>query len=323
LNNAQLATDGDNLNISTATSGGYYARFDLYGLDLDYYPFLSFSLVDSSTTISIGVKGLDAGASYVTVQGYATLSAGVYRYNLVGAGVSDYDSGVMIYVRGGDTGWTEYEYFKLYSIANFTVTQSESCTTADIAYVDASDNLVFERATTHWMVLETPYTNITTASYPVWNITKSGTLGFGIRTRGGPSDAWGTAVYGTTRGATTELISVFDPFIIMIQIHSQSVVGVCTISEIKFIEEITMEFNIFSELFLSTELWGYFGPLGLVIIGYLLTKKEKNLGIFMVIVDSLIIAQYFALVDATPYYWWHIIILLLGVVLCAFQSMDR
>lgn len=83
------------------------------------------------------------------------------------------------------------------------------------------------------------------------------------------------------------------------------------------------EINIFNELFLSTELWGYFGPLGLVIIGYILIKKDKALGIFMFMVDCLVIAHYLSLVDATPAYWWHIIILLLGVIQCTIQLLDR
>ena len=83
------------------------------------------------------------------------------------------------------------------------------------------------------------------------------------------------------------------------------------------------DINWFSELFLSLELWGYFGVLGLVVIGYLLTKKERPLGIFMIIVDSLVIAHYLTLVDATPEYWWHVFILILGVIQCTIQMMNR
>lgn len=80
-------------------------------------------------------------------------------------------------------------------------------------------------------------------------------------------------------------------------------------------------FNIFDELFHSTELWGYFGPLGLVIISILLMKKEKTLWIFFIIVDSLVIWHYLELVVSTPDYWWHIIILVLGVITCAIQPV--
>lgn len=83
------------------------------------------------------------------------------------------------------------------------------------------------------------------------------------------------------------------------------------------------DINWFDELFLSLELWGYFGVLGLVIIGYLLIQKDKALGIFMIIVDSLVISHYLTLVGATPDYWWHIFILILGVIQCAFQMMKR
>lgn len=70
-------------------------------------------------------------------------------------------------------------------------------------------------------------------------------------------------------------------------------------------------------------MWGYFGPLALIIIGYILTKKEKGLGIFFIIVDSLIIATYLNLVEATPQYWWHIFIVILGVIQCTFRLVSR
>jgi hypothetical protein len=81
--------------------------------------------------------------------------------------------------------------------------------------------------------------------------------------------------------------------------------------------------ELFYELFLSTEISGYLGPVGLVIIGSMIMKKDKSLGIFVFIVECLVIAQYLALVDATPNYWWQIIILLLGVILCTIQMIDR
>ena len=42
------------------------------------------------------------------------------------------------------------------------------------------------------------------------------------------------------------------------------------------------------------------------------------------IVQVLVAAQYFALVDVTPDYWWHIIIVLVGSILtCVTPLMDR
>lgn len=81
--------------------------------------------------------------------------------------------------------------------------------------------------------------------------------------------------------------------------------------------------NIFYDLFLSANMWGYIGPVGLVVIGFFITQKEKSLGIFMIIIYSLLISQYLALVSANPNYWWQTIILLLGVLQCTIQLIDR
>jgi len=84
-----------------------------------------------------------------------------------------------------------------------------------------------------------------------------------------------------------------------------------------------MDINWLSELFLSTSLWGVFGPLGLVIVSYFFIKKERPLGIFFIIVDSLVLAHYFSLVAATPEYWWNIYILIFGVVQCILQMISK
>lgn len=78
------------------------------------------------------------------------------------------------------------------------------------------------------------------------------------------------------------------------------------------------------DLFLSTEMVGYIGPLAIVVVGYLLAKKDKGLGLIAFIVQCLIAAQYFALIEATPDYWWHVIIILLGSILtCVVPLMDK
>ena len=71
-------------------------------------------------------------------------------------------------------------------------------------------------------------------------------------------------------------------------------------------------YDLFYELFLSLEISGYFGPLGLVIIGLFVMKKDKVLGLLYFVVECLFIANYLDLVSATPDYWWHIIIILFG-----------
>ena len=80
----------------------------------------------------------------------------------------------------------------------------------------------------------------------------------------------------------------------------------------------------FIDLFLSTEMIGYIGPLALVVVGWWLVKKDKGLGMIAFIVQSLFIAQYLELVGATPDYWWHIFILIFGMLFTVvFELWDR
>lgn len=76
--------------------------------------------------------------------------------------------------------------------------------------------------------------------------------------------------------------------------------------------------SMFYQLFLSLEMWGYIGPLALVIGGYFIVKKDRFLGVLWFVVESLVIANYMVLVSETPEYWWHIFILLTG---CGFILM--
>jgi len=82
--------------------------------------------------------------------------------------------------------------------------------------------------------------------------------------------------------------------------------------------------DLFTELFLDTGISGYLGPLALVMIGYLVMKRDKFLGVMWFVVECLFIAQYITLVSATPDYWWQIIILLFGGMFsCVYPLWDR
>ena len=86
----------------------------------------------------------------------------------------------------------------------------------------------------------------------------------------------------------------------------------------------SIEDTIFYDMFLSLELWGYFGPLALVIIGYWLMNKDRFLGVLWFIIECLVISQYLVLVSTTPDYWWHIYILLFGgLFTCVYPLWDR
>lgn len=85
------------------------------------------------------------------------------------------------------------------------------------------------------------------------------------------------------------------------------------------------DINWLSEIFLSTEMWGWFGPLILISVAFLVTanRKTRPLGIFFIIVESLVTYTYLTLVEATPWYWWNIIIMVLGLLVCIGQLGSR
>ena len=76
--------------------------------------------------------------------------------------------------------------------------------------------------------------------------------------------------------------------------------------------------------FLGLGISGYLGPLALVIVGFVLTRKDRFLGVLWFIVECLFIANYIALAETTPSYWWQIFILLLGgLFFCIFPLMNQ
>ena len=115
--------------------------------------------------------------------------------------------------------------------------------------------------------------------------------------------AEGFSLAGTVSAFKVLIVELIDGFTVGVESNIKKTAGMVLIG------------SMFYQLFFSLNMWGYLGPIALVVIGYLLTKKEKNLGIFVIIVESLVIAQYLALIEATPDYWWNVIILLLGVLL--------
>ena len=78
-----------------------------------------------------------------------------------------------------------------------------------------------------------------------------------------------------------------------------------------------------SSYFLSTDIGGLIGPFAVLIVGFYLmsNKKYKPLGGLWIILELVMLSQYFALLVIDVGYWWHIIILSLGVVMSIFQSL--
>ncbi len=80
--------------------------------------------------------------------------------------------------------------------------------------------------------------------------------------------------------------------------------------------------NWFDELFYSVELWGYLGPLAMVLIGAKLTKEDKNIGAMWYII-MLFMTLYFYLPDITTYYIQVFIMILGGAITCIMPQLSR
>ena len=78
-----------------------------------------------------------------------------------------------------------------------------------------------------------------------------------------------------------------------------------------------------SSYFLSTNLGGLIGPFAVLIVGFYLMseKKYRPLGGLWIILEFVMLSQYFTLLETNVLYWWHIIILSLGVILSVFQGL--
>jgi len=314
-------TDGDILTLTALRTSGsgtlivsFYISYDTTttGADIerDYYPF--FELNCNAT--------LQGGQTYVApmwhldgkyVSGVPAITEdGTFRDIYVNSGAFTGNSankyvGFYANLNAVGKGFTvELDWVKAYSIANDSITQSGT-TYDDYLYVDSGT--LYSHVDDGTIELNHDPALSISDTYPVhYNLTTSTTAPeFSMFVSSW--SAYTNESYGiTTSGTLTDIKLKFSSTEI--------------ISEIKFTMQ---QISILSELFLSTELWGYFGPVGLVIIGYLLIQKEKALGIFMIIVDSLVISHYLTLVAAMPSYWWNIFILLLGVITCTFQMMKR
>lgn len=71
--------------------------------------------------------------------------------------------------------------------------------------------------------------------------------------------------------------------------------------------------NVFEQIFYSTEVWGYIGPVALVVFGYIVSKKDKALGgLYFATVCMLVSLAYFNKFMTTPAYIWHALIVLFG-----------
>lgn len=81
--------------------------------------------------------------------------------------------------------------------------------------------------------------------------------------------------------------------------------------------------DLFRQLFLSAEVWTYLGILGVVIIALLFSYKVKGVFPFCFLVLTLMGIMYFDEVTAGGFFIWHIVIAMLGAVMCIPIGIDK
>ena len=225
-----VTSDGDKLNITGTLNAGSGNYFDLYMdttttqayIEEDYYQFLEISISAVTTISSSSLVGLarlygSDGNTYVPEDATWFNSAGIIRFNVVAG-----DSGNPNYIKFIVFRLNSYtiDYVKLYSIANYTVTQS-GAGTDDYLYVDSG--VLYSSIDDGYIELNHDPALSVSDTYSVYNLTTSGTTpefsqyvsewsAYSDETRGA-----------TTSGTVTDIKLKFD--------------AIESISAIKFIED--------------------------------------------------------------------------------------
>jgi len=81
-------------------------------------------------------------------------------------------------------------------------------------------------------------------------------------------------------------------------------------------------FDLFNQLFYSTEVWSYLGILAVVVVCLLFSHKVKGAFAFCFLGLMLMGVMYFDQVTAGGFFTWHVLIALLGAVMCIPIGVD-
>lgn len=82
-------------------------------------------------------------------------------------------------------------------------------------------------------------------------------------------------------------------------------------------------YDLFNQLFYSTELWGYLGVLGVTALCLIVIYQVKEVAPFGFIVLTLMGIDYIGRQVAGGYYIWHAVIALVGGVMCVIVGIQQ
>jgi len=280
--------------------GGDKAQWDIYeisfrvttvsGNDYTAYPDGDFSLTGETSLIADFVKTLVEG---VTLAGETSLIAGFVKALVEGFSLTGETSLIAGFVKALVEGFTLAGTTSLFVIIQKIIAEGFGLT---------GDTSL---AVSYSVLLATGFVLVGAAALAA-NFSVRLSVGFSL---GGTVALAASYIKNLAEGFTlADTVSAFKVFIA--DLVDGFTVGVE--SNIEKIAGMVLVGSMFYQLFFGLNMWGYLGPLALVIGGYFIAKKDRFLGVLYFVVECLLISHYLTLVEATPDYWWHIFILLLG-----------
>jgi len=79
------------------------------------------------------------------------------------------------------------------------------------------------------------------------------------------------------------------------------------------------------EIFLGTDIYGWFGPIIVLAIFFMIltNRKYKPLGILFLMIEALMTYTYYNLALTTPWYYWNAFIMVIGLIISMFQLVGK
>lgn len=75
-----------------------------------------------------------------------------------------------------------------------------------------------------------------------------------------------------------------------------------------------MQIDILNQLFFSTEIYSYFGPLIFIVASIFIVQKERVTYLFFFIIEALITFRYLELISSNGWYIWHAYLMVFAII---------
>ena len=75
-----------------------------------------------------------------------------------------------------------------------------------------------------------------------------------------------------------------------------------------------MEIDILQQLFFSTDIYSYFGPLAFIVASIFIVQKEKVTYLFFFVIEALITFEYMELISTNGWFIWHAYLMVFAII---------